>query len=837
MGELFRSVPMTMIRLLIPNEAVHETVHEIGNLGKINFKDLNSTLSAFQRPFTAEVRRLDEIEKKLNFFRAHLDEIKVKDIPKDRWLTKEQEKEILLEDLEALEGVFEDTENDLKELLKNEEELKVQQLGLFEQILLIEKVNDFLLNNDETLEIDFPKEHKTKEVDLISVPLLEMEKSSSDEMKTKTGLQYVSGTIPRERVPILERILWRTTRGNMFLRTAEIETKIKEFHTNKFVTKTAFLIFYQGETIGDKIRRVCTSMGSNLYNIPENQNERNRTIENLRNQLQDLKDVIVKSKNHKVESLILLRVNFPIWYERIHKEKAIYSTMNLFRYDQAKKCLIAEAWIPEDTVADVRHCLAKSTEASGAMIPTILDIIENPPKSSVPPTHFPVTEFQKGFQAIIDSYGIANYREVNPTPFTIITFPFLFGVMFGDFGHGILLTIFAIWVLMNSKKLGIKAQTDEIIKILYDGRYIIFMMGLFSVYCGFIYNEIFAVSMNWFGTCWEPRNNSTVLDLKTKTCTYPVGVDPSWAGTTTELLYADSLKMKLSVLLGISQMLLGCVLSLLNHIHFKKWLNIWFEFIPQMLLLLSFFGYMCFLIIYKWVTNWSHREGQTGGIHLITTLINMFLKPMGMKSDQIMFKNQNAIQLVLILIFVLTIPLMLIPKPLILRHRAKKRKKEMGFQRLNEVSSSEDDNDDKNKNKRQDHDHEEEFQFSEVMIHQLIHTIEFVLGSISNTASYLRLWALSLAHSQLSKVFWEMIFLTTAKMEKIGFISIFIGFCVWAVLSVIVLLVMECLSAFLHALRLHWVEFNSKFYVADGSIKFEPFSFKEIKQEAKNYRS
>lgn len=107
-------------------------------------------------------------------------------------------------------------------------------------------------------------------------------------------------------------------------------------------------------------------------------------------------------------------------------------------------------------------------------------------------------------------------------------------------------------------------------------------------------------------------------------------------------------------------------------------------------------------------------------------------------------------------------------------------------------------------------------------MHQIIETIEFVLGSISNTASYLRLWALSLAHGQLSKVFLEKTI--GGGITSSNILIIVIGMYMFFNITLGVIMGMDSMECFLHALRLQWVEFQGKFYKADG-WKFEPLSF------------
>jgi V-type H+-transporting ATPase subunit a len=714
---------------------------------------LNAEVNAFQRKFVNEVRRCDEMERKLRYVETELkkDNVKLVDISDD--LPRAPNPREIID----LEAHLEKTETEIVELSQNAVNLKSNYLELTELKNVLEKTETFFSEQEGMVNLDSTGTDFTED----GVP------------KSQGGrLGFVAGVIERERVPAFERMLWRISRGNVFLRQNELDEPLEDPATGNPMYKTAFVAFYQGEQLKTRIKKVCAGFHVSIYPCPSGASERNEMVTGVRTRLEDLNMVLNQTSDHRQRVLVSVAKELPRWKIMVTKMKAIYHTLNLFNMDVSKKCLIGECWAPVKDLPSVQKALSDGSTEVGSTIPSFLNVIET---SDTPPTFNRTNKFTRGFQNLIDAYGVASYREANPALYTIITFPFLFGIMFGDLGHGLIMTLFGFWMVSGEKKLGAKKSTNEIWNIFFGGRYIIFLMGLFSMYTGFVYNDVFSKSMNLFGSTWKVvYNTSTIMDKSNELLTfdpaagawiddiYPIGMDPVWALAQNKIIFLNSYKMKLSIIFGVIHMIFGVCMSTVNSAHFKRKVNILLEFLPQIIFLVLLFAYMVFMMFFKWVTYGPKMTDikQTPGCapSVLIMFINMMLNKEPEKSDKsscdpYMFEGQGTLQKTFVLISLVCIPWMLLSKPIyVMMSRKNKAKLNQHNGDINQgleltPETVEDTKPQHGEASSGGHGHDDE-PISEIFIHQAIHTIEYVLSTVSHTASYLRLWALSLAHAR-----------------------------------------------------------------------------------------
>ncbi|KAM4129856.1 hypothetical protein ACJW30_01G055300 [Castanea mollissima] len=805
--DLLRSEPMQLAQLIIPVESAHRTISYLGDLALFQFKDLNPEKSPFQRTYAAQVKRCGEMARKLRLFKEQMTKAGLS--PSTR-ITRSSDI-----DLDNLEVKLGELEAELLEMNGNNEKLQRSYNELREYKLVLQKAGEFFHSaqgNAAAQQREIEVQH-IGEGSMDSPLLLEQEMTTDPLKQVKLG--FVSGLVPRVKSMAFERILFRATRGNVFLKQAVVEDPVIDPVSVEKVDKNVFVIFYSGDRAKNKILKICDAFGANRYPFADDLGKQLQMITEVSGRLSELKTTIDAGLLHRNNLLQTIGYEYEQWNLQVKKQKSIYHTLNMLSFDVSKKCLVAEGWCPIFATNQIQNALQQATFDGNSQIGAIFQVLHT--KES-PPTYFRTNKFTSPFQEIVDAYGVAKYQEANPGVYTIITFPFLFAVMFGDWGHGICLLLATLYFIIREKKLS-SQKLGDIIEMTFGGRYVILMMALFSIYTGLIYNEFFSVPFELFGpSAYECRDPScsdayTVGLIKVRN-TYPFGVDPKWHGTRSELPFLNSLKMKMSILLGVAQMNLGIILSYFNAKFYGDDINIWYQFVPQLIFLNSLFGYLSLLIIVKWCTG-----SQADLYHV---MIYMFLSPTDDLGENQLFVGQKFLQLLLLLSALVAVPWMLFPKPFLLKKQNEERHQGKSYALLHSID------DPLEMESHHDSHGDEEFEFSEVFVHQLIHTIEFVLGAVSNTASYLRLWALSLAHSELSSVFYDKVLLLAWGFNNV--IVLIIGIIVFVFATVGVLLVMETLSAFLHALRLHWVEFQNKFYQGDG-YKFHQFSFALLGEE------
>ncbi|KAG6016384.1 H(+)-transporting V0 sector ATPase subunit a [Claviceps pusilla] len=850
----FRSADMSMVQLYVSNEIGREVVTALGELGLCQFRDLNEDVSAFQRTFTQEIRRLDNVERQLRYFHAQMEKTGISlrklDLDTERLATPSTS------EIDELAERSQKLEQRISALNDSYETLKKREGDLTEWRWVLREAGSFFDRAHGNVEEMRPS------TDNDNAPLLsdlEQHRDAPDAERSFLGMNigFVAGVIARDRVAAFERILWRTLRGNLYMNQSEIPEPLIDPSNNESINKNVFVIFAHGKEILAKIRKISESMGAEVYNVDENSDLRRDQIHEVNSRLQDVQNVLRNTQATLAAELSQISQSLSAWMVLVAKEKAVYSTLNLFSYDRARRTLIAEAWCPTNDMSLIRSTLQDVTNRAGLSVPSIISEIRT---NKTPPTYLKTNKFTEGFQTIVNAYGTASYQEVNPAMPVFVTFPFLFAVMFGDFGHAIIMLSAALAMIYWEKSL--KKVSFELFAMIFYGRYIALVMAVFSIFTGLIYNDVFSKSMTLFPSAWHyPRpehfepGQTIVAELNNNGYRYPFGLDWAWHGTENTLLFSNSYKMKMSIILGWAHMTYSLCFAYINAKHFKKPIDIWGNFVPGMIFFQSIFGYLVVCIIYKWTVDWTNPDPNIGGQPpgLLNMLIYMFLQPGTL--DIPLYKGQAKVQVFLLLLAFAQVPILLFLKPFYLRweHNRARAKGYRGIGETSRVSAL--DGDDENDvlangrghsfdedgegvamiSQNIDEEHEE-FEFGEVMIHQVIHTIEFCLNCVSHTASYLRLWALSLAHQQLSIVLWDMTIANTLTMGGVvGVIMIVVGFYLWFFLTIAILVCMEGTSAMLHSLRLAWVESFSKFAEFAG-WPFAPFSFNILFEESEELK-
>ena len=632
---------MTHKKIRIPTESANEIMRALGNIRNgIEFEDLTKDDIEAKKNFGEMIKRCDEMKKKIYDYNRICYDFH---LPFEFYKTFEEFNKDLSDDMRNRDKKFGSTYFDLieNEIIENGK-----------------KINDLVDSHTqirEDLVTLIEKKHvllKAQELVRTNLDFSNFSEAEAGENGIKQGigtnLNFMAGVVSTENEMKMKRMIFRISRGRAITAFYSMEINNDEYiltstvrqrgmNTNEGqkigrlerlssyiqskevgsinTKKKIFTVIFTGSEeniLLQKLLKVCEIFQASRYPIPKNSEVGNEIIK-IENEIKDKKNLILSiEKNLQDFCLASNKYGGKIGYKYslyrlfFEQQKMIYTTLN--------KCIIKDAyvdgqvWIPTNLVPDITTLLQNLfPENNENKISAYLEDIPYD-ESQKPPTLIYSNEFTSAFQSVVDTYGIPRYREINPGYFTIITFPFLFGVMYGDIGHGLIVLLVAIYLCLFNEKI---SKSKSILKNVLFARYFLLLMGFFAVYCGMLYNDFLSIPFD-ISSCYNRKDVTKSGHIqKEEGCTYKFGIDPVWFSSTNELAFINSLKMKLSVILGVFQMVLGIILKGINTVFEKDYVEFVFVFFPQILLMLILFGYMDLLIFIKWNTPYEieKRDG------------------------------------------------------------------------------------------------------------------------------------------------------------------------------------------------------------------------------------
>lgn len=218
-------------------------------------------MTPFQRRYVSYVKRCDELERKLRFFNGEIEkfDLEVVSAGNVENFVNENSKTTGAQLLESLEVELEQYESQLKELNTYSEKLTTEYNEKVELQEVLEKARRFFMTDAPRLAVSelTSADDRLLETDAAPRPELDMRFSS------------ITGVVSTEEKARFERMIFRATRGNCYVRFAPIRQPIADPTTGALVEKSVFIIFYKSESIEMKLKRICDAFDAHRYSLPD----------------------------------------------------------------------------------------------------------------------------------------------------------------------------------------------------------------------------------------------------------------------------------------------------------------------------------------------------------------------------------------------------------------------------------------------------------------------------------------------------------------------------------------------------------------------------------------
>jgi V/A-type H+-transporting ATPase subunit I len=540
--------------------------------------------------------------------------------------------------------------------------------------------------------------------------------------------------------------------------------------------------------------RVLTSFGFQEFRVPASVKgtakqivtSTQKKITDLDKQNEDLEDQVTKLGKKFGEELLVAEELLLIERDKIEAQR-------LFR--ETADTIEIWGWVPQKSKGKLETIVNKATNNTAIVSFTDPDF----PAEDYP-SLMKVPRIASPYAELVKAYGNPSYHEINPTDFFLLTFPIIFGIMFADVGHGTVLLIAGVIGLVLNK---VKYRAGETMNYLIKASYLLVACGFAAIVGGFL-----------LGSVWGYHNPAYWFSPET--------------------VEGRRYLMELAVWIGVFQISFGLILNFANRIMEHKFREA--IFVPLMLL----------------VTYWSAALlvfGSGGSVSAGINFMNWFRSDTTLR----LIVLWNMVPLPFLTPIVVFLLGMITPIVVFMVYEIR---------------------------------HHGTEGFGEAL--------DYMISLLSNSVSFVRIFALNLVHAVISLLCLELGFFLVPPGES-GVLSTVIGFSIFLMFAIglvarlrigfrkgllvglvvgipvalvlvgtgivqpifnlpnwfppaatvssiqipepapipsltfigvllgsVVIVPFEGLLSFLHTLRLHWVEFFSKFYMGSGEA-FKPF--------------